>query len=50
MVVKTHKMDIYGRYVGHVFYTLKETDLADVFATGRYLNAKLVAKELATTV
>lgn len=50
VVVKTHKMDIYGRYVGHVFYALKETDLADVFASGRYLNAELVAKGLATTL
>ena len=50
VVVKTHKIDIYGRYVGHIFYTLKETDLADVFAAGRYLNQELVAKGLATTM
>ena len=50
VVVKTHKIDIYGRYVGHLFYALKETELADVFATGRYLNRELVAKGLATTL
>ena len=50
VVVKTHKIDIYGRYVGHLFYTLKESELADVFATGRYLNQELVTKGLATTL
>ena len=49
-MVKTHKIDIYGRYVGHVFYALKDAKLADVFATGRYLNQELVAKGLATTM
>ena len=50
VVVKTHKIDIYGRYVGHIFYTLKDADLADVFTGGRYLNQELLAKGLATTV
>ena len=50
VVVKTHKIDIYGRYVGHLFYALKDAALADVFATGRYLNQELVAQGLATTL
>ena len=50
VVVKTHKIDIYGRYVGHLFYALKDAELADVFASGRYLNQELVAKGLATTI
>ena len=50
VVVKTHKIDIYGRYVGHLFYALKDEELADVFATGRYLNQELVTQGLATTL
>lgn len=42
VVVKTTKLDIYGRYVGHVFYSIGETESARVFAEGRYLNQQLV--------
>ena len=47
-MVKTNKIDIYGRYVGHVFYSLADDpDKAEVFRSGRYLNQELVEKGLA---
>jgi endonuclease YncB( thermonuclease family) len=49
VMVQTHKIDIYGRYVGHVFYSLsQETDKLKIFKEGRYLNQELVEKGLAT--
>ena len=47
VVVKTNKIDIYGRYVGHIFYSFKEESIDDVFEKGRYLNQELVNLELA---
>ena len=47
VMVKTNKIDIYGRYVGHVFYSLKKMEKADVFSKGQYLNQELVQKGLA---
>ena len=48
VMVKTNKIDIYGRYVGHVFYSLADDpDKAEVFRSGRYLNQELVEKGLA---
>ena len=48
VMVKTNKIDIYGRYVGHVFYALSEDpDKADVFKNGRYLNQELLERGLA---
>ncbi|MBW2736032.1 MAG: thermonuclease family protein [Deltaproteobacteria bacterium] len=42
VVVKTNKIDLYGRYVGHIFYAPGVEDAQQVFAKGRYLNAELV--------
>ena len=50
MVVKTNKVDLYGRYVGHLFYAPGVDDEQLVFAKGRYLNQELVAKGLAEVV
>jgi endonuclease YncB( thermonuclease family) len=48
VVCKTHKIDIHGRFVGHVFYTFDESaDYHEVFNTGRYLNQELLDKDLA---
>jgi len=47
VVVKTSKIDIYGRYVGHVFYSFNEKDKNMVFTKGRYLNQELVDQGLA---
>ncbi|MCK5580479.1 MAG: thermonuclease family protein, partial [Candidatus Omnitrophica bacterium] len=50
VVVKTNKIDIYGRYVGHVFYSFEEMSGAKVFAQGRYLNEELVSGGMARVV
>jgi endonuclease YncB( thermonuclease family) len=47
VMVKTNKIDIYGRYVAHVFYRKGETDKATVFERGTYLNQKLLDRGLA---
>lgn len=48
LVCKTHKIDIHGRFIGHIFYPFDETaDRAEVFAKGRYLNQELLEKDLA---
>ncbi len=47
VIIKTNKIDIYGRYVGHVFYSLSELSKAQVFEKGRYLNQELLGKGLA---
>lgn len=47
VLVKTHKVDIYGRYVGHVFYAARQMPVDQLFAQGHYLNQELVAKGLA---
>jgi len=47
VMVKTSKIDIYGRYVGHVFYSFEEKDKGNIFAKGRFLNQELVDHGLA---
>lgn len=47
VMVKTNKIDIYGRYVGHIFYLPDEKDKAKVFENGHYLNEQLLSKGLA---
>jgi len=49
-MVKTNKIDIYGRYVGDVFYDFSETDKVSVFEDGRYLNQELLTKRLAKRI
>lgn len=46
VVVKTNKIDIYGRYVGYVFYSFRDEGIDQVFEEGRFLNQELVAKGL----
>ena len=47
VMIKTNKIDIYGRYVGHVFYSLQTTDKSKIFAQGNFLNQELLDKGLA---
>ncbi len=47
VMIKTNKIDIYGRYVGDIFYSFKGSSKAEIFAKGRYLNQELVEKGLA---
>jgi len=47
VMVKTNKIDIYGRYVGHIFYSSKDLSKSETFSKGRYLNQELVDKGLA---
>lgn len=48
VVVKTTKVDIYGRYLADIFFipTLK-TEIDEIFRKGRYLNQDLLDKGLA---
>ena len=50
VMVKTNKIDIYGRYVAHVFYSLKTDHKDKVFSEGRYLNQELLDKGLAIII
>ncbi len=47
VMVKTNKIDVYGRYIGHVFYSLKNLSKEDVFLKGIYLNQELLGRGLA---
>ncbi|MBW2523691.1 MAG: thermonuclease family protein [Deltaproteobacteria bacterium] len=47
VIIKTDKIDLYGRYVAHVFYQPKMTDKHRIFAEGQYLNQRLVEVGLA---
>jgi endonuclease YncB( thermonuclease family) len=51
VVIQTHKIDIYGRYIGWIFYSLDESDTWEkVFASGRFLNQELLDLGLARAV
>jgi endonuclease YncB( thermonuclease family) len=47
VVIRTEKVDLYGRYVAHLFYAPEESDAQLVFAKGQYLNQLLVERGLA---
>ena len=47
VMVKTNKIDIYGRYAGHIFYSFKNLRKGEIFSKGRYLNQELIQKQLA---
>jgi hypothetical protein len=49
-MIKTNKIDIYGRYVGHIFYSPKNLSKSEIFARGCYLNQELVDRDLARMV
>jgi endonuclease YncB( thermonuclease family) len=47
VMVKTNKIDIYGRYVGHIFYSATSNNRDEIFTNGTYLNEELLRKKLA---
>lgn len=47
VVVKTNKVDIYGRYVGHVFLGKANSSIESTFKRGVYLNNLLIERKLA---
>lgn len=48
IMLRTTKVDINGRFVGHVFYSLDDTiEKDDIYTDGRYLNQELLDKGLA---
>ena len=47
VLVKTNKIDIYGRYIGDVFYSFTDKNKNKIFTSGRYLNQELVECGLA---
>ena len=50
VVIKTNKIDIYGRYVAHVFYSFGQTDKEKIFTEGRYLSQELLDRGLAKRI
>ena len=50
VMVKTHQIDIHGRYVAHVFYSFTEKDKDKVFSEGKYLNQELLDRGLAKLI
>jgi len=44
IVVKTEKVDTFGRYVGHIFYSFEDDEVGKTYAEGRYLNDELLKK------
>ncbi|MCA9408285.1 MAG: thermonuclease family protein [Candidatus Omnitrophica bacterium] len=47
VVVKTSKIDIYGRYLAYLFYSTKKMPLDMVFEKGQFLNQEMVDNGLA---
>ena len=53
VVVRTNKVDIYGRFIGDVFYLEYEdkgTDKIEIFEKGVYLNEKIVQNGMAVVL
>jgi len=51
VMVKTHKIDIYGRYLGHIFYDVYgKKDKGEIFEKGNYLNMEILDAGLAVVM
>ncbi len=51
VMVKTHKIDIYGRYLGHIFYDISgKKDKGEIFEKGNYLNMEILNEGLAVVM
>jgi len=50
VMVKTHKIDVYGRYLGHIFYSFHDMPNSEIFLRGDYLNQDLVDRGHASIV
>jgi len=44
IVIKTRQIDIYGRYLGHIFYSFQDAHVDKIFSQGKYLNQELLDK------
>jgi endonuclease YncB( thermonuclease family) len=48
IMIKTHKIDIYGRYLGHIFYdATNNLNNDEIFKSGIYLNEEILQKGFA---
>jgi endonuclease YncB( thermonuclease family) len=48
VMVKTRKIDIYGRFIGHIFYDLTDSkDKDEIFLNGVYLNDEILKAGMA---
>jgi len=48
IIIQTNKIDIYGRYIGHIFYDpLSTLSPQEIFIKGIYLNEEMLQKRLA---
>ncbi len=47
VMIKTNKIDIYGRYIGDIFYSFTTDDKSEIFSQGKYLNQEIVNRGLA---
>jgi len=47
IVLQSHRADLHGRYVAHVFYSTRELDFEKTFEVGGYLNQELLDEKLA---
>lgn len=47
IVLKTNKIDIYGRYVAHIFIAETKLTLGQTFTQGIYLNQEMIDKNMA---
>ncbi|VAX35183.1 hypothetical protein MNBD_UNCLBAC01-949 [hydrothermal vent metagenome] len=50
VIVKTHMIDIYGRFLGDVFYSHKLKHRDNVFLNGEYLNQELIDEGLVSVL
>jgi endonuclease YncB( thermonuclease family) len=50
VLVKTQHWDIHGRYIGHIFYSLRSLPTDQLLAKGDYLNQQLLDRGLARPV
>ncbi|MGB5810106.1 MAG: DUF1016 N-terminal domain-containing protein [Polyangiales bacterium] len=50
LIVNTHRTDLHGRYVAHIFYAFNNRGIDHTFLHGRYLNQELVTKGFAKVV
>jgi endonuclease YncB( thermonuclease family) len=47
IILQTHRADLHGRYVAHVFYSTRDLSFFETFESGRYLNQQLLDQKLA---
>ena len=49
-MIKTDQIDIYGRYVAHLFYLLRDATQTEIITRGNYLNRELLDRAHAVPV